>query len=326
MKFNAVAPSNIALIKYMGKTDSKVNRPTNTSLSYTLPHLRTLLEIETSNASADSWQPLTSWEGRELPALKLSEKGAARFLAHLSKLKTHFGYEGSFIVRSANDFPSDCGLASSASSFAALTMGALEALAALTGKPAPSVTEAAEWSRKGSGSSCRSFFGPWSVWSEDSARAVPELGYENLLHQVIVVDEDVKSVSSSSAHLRVATSALFHGRPERAEERAQNLIQALARKDWAAAFELSWAEFWDMHALFETAQPSFGYMTPGSLETLRFVRSSTWEKTGDGPLVTMDAGPNVHLLYRPEAVEQAKSVETELRKRYMVISNVGAAK
>ena len=77
-----------------------------------------------------------------------------------------------------------------------------------------------------------------------------------------------------------------------------------------------------MHALFETAQPSFGYMTPGSLETLRYVRSATWEKTGDGPIVTMDAGPNVHLLYRPENAEQARSVQQELRKRYSVISNV----
>ena len=101
-----------------------------------------------------------------------------------------------------------------------------------------------------------------------------------------------------------------------------------------AAFELSWAEFWDMHALFETSKPSFGYMTPGSLEVLRYVRGATWDATvgqpgeesaGRGPLITMDAGPNVHLLYLPEDAEMAASVEVELSKKFKVFSNVPAA-
>ena len=321
-KWKAVAPSNIALIKYMGKTDSSKNRPTNTSLSYTLPHLRSLVEIETSTADQDRWEPLRHFEGRDLPLLKLSDKGIARFLAHLSRLKDHYGYAGAFIVRSANDFPSDCGLASSASSFAALTMASLDALASLTGQKPPSATEAAEWSRQGSGSSCRSFFGPWSIWAESSARAVPELGHEGLLHQVIVVDEEVKGVSSSQAHSRVTSSLLFHGRPERAEERVRALMTALKQNEWREAFEISWAEFWDMHALFETSRPSFGYMTGGSVEALRVIRAKTWDLVGDGPIVTMDAGPNIHLLYRPETVHLANDVYVALKDRFKVISNV----
>ena len=336
-KWQAVAPSNIALIKYMGKTDAAKNRPTNTSLSYTLPHLRTVVELEVINETQDRWERLASFEGRALEAIELSEKGAKRFLAHLGRLKEHFGFTGSFLVRSANDFPSDCGLASSASSFAALTMAALDALSALTGKPAPSVHEAADWSRQGSGSSCRSFFAPWSVWDEQGARAVPEIPVSGLLHQCIVVDDEIKSVSSSSAHVRVASSALFAGRIERAEVRVAELTRALQGKSpeqWREAFELSWAEFWDMHALFETSKPSFGYMTPGSIEVLRYVRGATWDATvgqpgdaavGRGPLITMDAGPNVHLLYLPEDIEMAASVEAELSKKFKVFSNLPKA-
>lgn len=59
-----------------------------------------------------------------------------------------------------------------------------------------------------------------------------------------------------------------------------------------------------MHALFETANPSFGYMTSHSLALLNLVRE-LWSRDGDGPLVTMDAGPNVHLIWRSEQTPQA---------------------
>lgn len=324
------APSNIALIKYMGKTASGgVNRPTNSSLSYTLSHLRThvVLEALSSGESSDRWEPLSEdSEGRQLTEIALSEKGRDRFLKHLKKLKTDFNYEGAFLVRSANDFPSDCGLASSASSFAALTMAALQALSELTGQPLPKTEEAAEWSRQGSGSSCRSFFSPWAYWSADSGgvREVSEIKERRLLHQVIAVDERVKTVSSSEAHQRVASSLLFRGRPERAERRAEALLKALsANGSWREAFEITWAEFWDMHALFETSAPSFGYMTGGSLTVLEWVRESLWRKNGDGPLVTMDAGPNVHLLYRDDEAgrDGFHAVEKEFSDRFQIFSS-----
>ena len=43
MNVFASAPANIALIKYMGKTDVLSNRPTNSSLSWTLGHLQTFV-------------------------------------------------------------------------------------------------------------------------------------------------------------------------------------------------------------------------------------------------------------------------------------------
>jgi diphosphomevalonate decarboxylase len=312
-RWTATAPSNIALIKYMGKTAVSGNRPTNSSLSYTLSHLRSLVEIEATAESADRWEPLTRFDGVIYPEFAVSSKGLGRFLAHLSRVKTHFGYQGSFVVRSVNDFPSDCGLASSASSFAALTMAAVKAITELSGQTI-SVSEAADLSRQGSGSSCRSFFSPWSLWSPEGVSGLPELGYGDLLHQAIVVNDRVKAVSSSDAHVRVASSTLFNVRPERAEERARELIAALKSRDWAAAFEITWAEFWDMHALFETSKPSFGYMTAGSLEVLNFVRAQSWERMGDGPLVTMDAGPNIHLLYRRD--ETGLAVASEVAKAF----------
>jgi diphosphomevalonate decarboxylase len=328
-RWTADAPSNIALIKYMGKVDadpSVKNRPTNSSLSFTLPHLRSYVQLELDRLlRTDVWEPLTEFKEKKFTPLKLSEKGSARFLAHLSLLRDHYKFSGHFRVRSANDFPSDCGLASSASSFAALTKTAMIALSSLTGAPAPNALQAANFSRLVSGSSCRSFFEPWSIWSPDDVRDVPQLSrYGQLIHQVVVVNEQVKAVSSSEAHRRVATSLLFAGRPPRAELRLTDFVSALEHDKWKDAFEIAWAEFWDMHALFETSEKPFGYMTGGSLEVLNFVRDKIWAAEDDGPLVTMDAGPNVHLLYKNDerGRRHAKALVKQVHPRFKVLSSV----
>lgn len=324
--WTAQAPSNIALIKYMGKTEVAENRPTNSSLSFTLNHLLSFVQMEESNGGRDTWAPLEDLKkfdvvNAEMSELELSEKGQARFLKHLQFLKDLYKFDGHFVVRSANGFPSDCGLASSASSFAALTKCAVQALSEMTGKTLPSVQETADLSRHGSGSSCRSLFSPWAMWGTNSISA-PDLPYQHLSHQVIVVSDTIKKVSSSEAHKQIVTSLLFEGRPGRAEKRMMSLVSALKNQNWTDAFELTWAEFWDMHSLFETAKPSFGYMTEGSLHVLGYIRDEVWAKMGDGPLVTMDAGPNVHFLYRPDQKELSERIHMELSRRFSIYSSL----
>lgn len=301
MKVEASAPSNIALIKYMGKVASESNLPSNASLSYTLEHLRSFVTIEESlGLSGDEWQPL---EG--MPRLELSENGKRKFIAHFGRLKELWSIPGFYVVRSANNFPSDCGLASSASSFAALTMAAGE-LARARGIAGGDYSAEAlsRFSRRGSGSSCRSFFSPWAMWRGEGAE-IAKLDVK-LEHAVVVVEAGRKSVSSSEAHKRVTTSLLYQRRTERAEQRLDDLMKALKRGEWRASFEICWNEFWDMHALFETSRPAFGYMTAGSHEVLNVLRN-IWSETGDGPLVTMDAGANIHVLLRAEQTRAAES-------------------
>lgn len=328
------APSNIALIKYMGKQEVLTslragNMPTNTSISFTLNNLRSFVELESTDASHDSWQPLTRAQGRSLTPLTLSAHGADRFLKHLQMMKKEFGFAGSFIVRSANDFPSDCGLASSASSFAALTKVAARALADLTARAEPDLATVADLSRRGSGSSCRSFFAPWSIWRRDGSvgdvEALSDLAV--VRHLVVVVDDEKKAVSSSEAHKRVVTSLLFTGRAERAEQRCKDLVEALATRNWRSAFETSWAEFFDMHALFETSRPSFGYMTSASHEVVQTVRRLFWMNgEASGPLVTMDAGANVHLLFCDveHSEQQVARARKALESRFRLIETGGS--
>jgi diphosphomevalonate decarboxylase len=294
-RVEAQAPSNIALIKYMGKTDATRNAATNSSISYTLPHLLTSVVIEAVDEVCAEWRSLE-------PQFSLSDHGRKKFLAHWDRCHQRLApnFKNGVVIASGNNFPSDCGMASSASSFAALTEAAyklFEQLGCL--ERTWSREELARLSREGSGSSCRSFFGPWVYWNQEQVKPL-ETAWGHLLHSVVVVDGDKKKVSSSDAHKRVTTSSLFEGRIARAEKRSESLQHLLRQPgSWFAMFELAWSEFWDMHVLFETSTPAFYYMTPKSLLALRFLQND-WEQRGDGPLITMDAGPNVHLLYRAD--------------------------
>ncbi|PJD92989.1 MAG: diphosphomevalonate decarboxylase [Legionella sp.] len=307
MHWFAQAPANIALIKYMGKKETASNLPDNSSLSYTLDHLLSTVRLESIMGDEDRWEPLISKENPE--ALVLSTSGQQRFIAHLQRLKQYFGYSGSFLIQSTNNFPHGSGLASSASSFAALTRCAAMALSELTDKPLPLVAEQAQLSRMGSGSSCRSFFSPWALWQEEAVFEVV-LPYSHLLHQVVVISEKEKAVSSSEAHQRVKSSALYQARPARAEARLKDLLAAFEAQNWPLIYQLCWDDFQEMHQLFSSCEQPFAYITEQSLQVLNKL-TALWQERGDGPIVTMDAGPNIHLLYRDDQQDMAQQFYVE---------------
>ena len=306
MQWFAKAPSNIALIKYMGKKDATNNTPMNPSLSYTLNDLLSSVTLETHSGPKDIWEPLS------LPGaldFNLSASGQARFLNHLNYLKSQFNYSGTFIVRSCNNFPHGSGLASSASSFAALTQCALIALSELTQSPLPSIETQAHLSRVGSGSSCRSFFSPWALWGDNTVKGI-DLPYKELIHQVIIISHDEKKVSSSEAHRRIATSPLFATRAHQAEAHLKALFHAFDAHDWTSAYQICCKEFQDMHELFTTCKEPFSYINAQSKAALDTLHAH-WQQAGDGPLITMDAGPNIHLLYRPDQAEMASKLKQD---------------
>ncbi len=308
----ASAPSNIALIKYMGKVDSINNKATNSSISWTLNSLRSFVRIKKNpQSSQDTWSALID---NELKPIQLTEIGSKKFLNFFQNLKNQFGLDGFFEIQSANNFPSDCGLASSASSFAALTKVAYKYARVYEDHPEKTDRELALISKTGSGSSCRSFFSPWAAWSGDQVNTV-ELPYKNLNHMVILCDEAVKTVSSSQAHKSVLTSDLFPGRVERAEKRLTELKSAFNSQDWNLAVDICWNEFWDMHNLFHTSKPAFQYMNGDCMNALNRLLALRNE-TKKSPLITMDAGSNIHLLFNEDQNDLYKSYQAEFSKSY----------
>lgn len=306
MRWLAQAPANIALIKYMGKKDESSNLPDNSSLSYTLNNLLSTVSLELLPGKKDIWESLIIPGGSEFI---LSTLGQKKFIDHLARVKAYFHFQGSFLIKSNNNFPHSSGLASSASSFAALTKCACLALSELTKEPMPSIEEQAQLSRLGSGSSCRSFFSPWALWKNNEVTAI-DLPYKKLIHQVVVISSQQKEVSSSEAHKRVRSSKFYSTRSQKAEEHLKNLLNALMEEDWASAYQICWREFQDMHHLFSSCEQPFTYITNESLSVLKIVQD-VWQNKGDGPIVTMDAGPNIHLLYRLDQSEFAHQFKSD---------------
>ena len=153
------SPSNIALIKYMGK-EKGFNVPSNPSFSYTLDHLISGVKL-TPIKTEDDWSSL---EGDGWMPLQMNDFEKNRFLIFFKKLKNIFHLKKNYLIQSANNFPKSAGIASSASSFSALTQAVYQqSLKEKTYKQLR-LEELAFISRQGSGSSCRSFFRPWCLW------------------------------------------------------------------------------------------------------------------------------------------------------------------
>jgi diphosphomevalonate decarboxylase len=289
------APSNIAVIKYMGKSDTSVNLPANSSLSLTLDSLCTMTELEHSPASGFQlqWTGASEMGGRVLRPLALQAKDRPKMERHFRRVLEHFGapIAGRWHVRTGNAFPAGAGIASSASGFAALTL----AIATVIGKQHTPRSELAALSRQGSGSSCRSFEGPWVQWDHSHAASVPS-SFDTLSDLVILIEESEKAVGSSEAHQRVRASPNWKGRVERVQERLARIRSSLAEGDWKTFSTCCWQEAMDMHELFHTSEPPFSYWKPQTHEVLAWLESIGAHR-GDVKIgVTLDAGPNVHLL------------------------------
>lgn len=346
MIWSAEAPSNLALIKYMGKQEKSSlknlfgksysyltkhlsdkekedfyfkNLSLNPSLSFTLNHFVTKVQIKESET--DTWTPFEKdpFHGKKLYKAdqkikiekNLSKAEQKKFLDFFQFLKKLFLIEGHYNISSQNNFPMSAGTASSASSFSALT----QALFKLAKDRSPikekiaklSREELAFISRAGSGSSCRSFFSPWTIWQDRKIESFTS-PWSQLVHQLILTDDQNKKTSSTKAHELVRSSPLFPGRADRVKKRIGSLLSAFQQKNWEQCFLICYEEFMDMHSLFETASPPLKYKTADSQKVLNII-NQFWKENKEGPLVTMDAGANVHLLYRLDQNKERQEIE-----------------
>jgi diphosphomevalonate decarboxylase len=341
-KLLAQAPSNIALVKYMGKEDAALNIPANPSLSMTLSGLCSWVEfMPGSEALTLRSEPPEIPAGASLPLAKLSlnEAGAQRFLRHAKRvwdqapavlqrfgIESTGGAEPTGRLATANTFPASSGIASSASSFAALTLVLFAARSQDSELFDEKFTASSELraqvaavARQGSGSACRSFEGPFVQWDREAGASV-ETYLPEMADVVLLVSSESKRVSSSAAHTLVRSSPLWVGRQKRAYQRVRDAQAALAIGDLQALARLAWAEFWEMHSLFHTAGEPFSYMEPGTIEVVRWIEPLLTDEFP--PIVTLDAGPNVHLLVPVAQVEEWKQVLAERFPAIRVVSDV----
>ena len=103
-------------------------------------------------------------------------------------------------------------------------------------------------------------------------------------------------------------------RYQQANQHFQRLLEVLRNGDIETFGRITESEALTLHALMMTSTPSYILMQPNSLKLIEMVRLFRKE-TGHPLYFSLDAGPNLHLLYPDSAKVPVKEfIKTELLK------------
>ncbi|KAF2742576.1 Diphosphomevalonate decarboxylase [Sporormia fimetaria CBS 119925] len=308
---STTAPVNIAVIKYWGKRDPKLNLPTNSSLSVTLSQsdLRTHTtascsptythdELILNGSSQDVSGARTQACFRELRTLRKQLETTNPSLPALSSMPLK--------IVSENNFPTAAGLASSAAGFAAL----VRSIANLYELPA-SPTELSRIARQGSGSACRSLFGGYVGWEQGSQpdgsdslafEVAPASHWPTMRAVILVVSAAKKGVSSTTGmQTTVATSSLF---PVRANDtvprRMAEMQTAIQERDFESFAKLTMMDSNSFHATCLDTWPPIFYLNDVSRAAIKAVEAINHAAGKIVAAYTFDAGPNAVVYFEEE--------------------------
>ena len=287
---SSFAPSNIALCKYWGKREPRLNLPINSSLSISLGELGTRTKIRLRPEGID--MIFLNGEHKESDA-----EFSTRMSSFLDLFRPFFDGAG-FEVRTENNIPTAAGLASSASGFSALVLA---------------LNDLADWrldqkklsmlSRLGSGSAARSVYDGFVQWNagkqadgSDSFAERIDAKWGALRIGVLEVSSAQKPVGSRDGMNRtVETSDLYKSWPQQAESDLASLRRAIQNQDFLLLGKTAERNALSMHATMLSAWPPLLYLQPESVEQIHRVQRVRAE--GLELYLTMDAGPNIKLLF-----------------------------
>lgn len=302
MKVTATAPSNLAVVKYWGARDLEGGVPRHPSISLTMCRCRSRCTVE-ARAGGEDGVVRADREGRLRPA---EDAFAGPVRRHVDRLRDAAGGGPPLRVATRNTFPTGAGLASSASGFAALTLAAASALG-LDLSPA----ELSVWARRsGSGSAARSALGGYVRWpapGEDDLRApagqIAPPSHWDLRDLVAVVEPGEKAVSSREGHRRAPSSPHFERRLELVPERLERAGAAVRERDLERLGTVLEREAVELHLVAMSSSPPIFYWEPATIRVMKAVRRLRDEE-GAAAYFSIDAGPNVHVLCRPDAEDR----------------------
>lgn len=298
-------PSNIALVKYWGKKGNQL--PCNASLSMTLSQAQTEVKLYCTEKKSQTAQIEYLFEGQTNQSFGQRVWRYAQqqpeFAGLLQNFDLHF--------ESKNTFPHSAGIASSASAFAAIAATLLKA----SGKSESDSDfnqVASRLARLGSGSACRSFYGPFAQWGhlegvKDSSDefALPTTNihdnFKQLRDTILIVEDQPKKISSSVGHGLMKNHPFAPSRFIQANNHCMEMISVLKNGDFEAFISITEREALSLHAMMMTSGDYYLLIKPDTVRIIEQVFQFR-EATGLPLCFTLDAGPNVHLLY-PENIQ-----------------------
>ena len=284
----ARAHINIALIKYWGKKNAKLNIPDCGSLSLTLDKFYTTTKITLKQNENKLYI-----NGNI--ADKLSYRRVFTFIEHIKKIANK---DDMCEIHSNNSGPTAAGLASSASGFAALAVAAAKAYGLNLNK-----TQLSALARRGSASAARSIFGGFSIINatninhDDScfAEAIATDKTDNYAMIIAICSSRKKDFSSTNAmnHSK-ETSPYYHAWIQSHSNDLSEAKTALKENDFTTLGNLMEHSTLKMHACLMAAAPGAWYFAPTSIDIMNKVKYL--RERGLECYFTLDAGPNVKIL------------------------------
>lgn len=283
----ARAHPNIAFIKYWGNADDDLRLPVNSSISMNLDGLYAETTVE--------WNESLSGDTLNLNDNPETGQALHRVVDHMSRIRQRLDISAFANIKSANNFPTGTGIASSAAAFAALTVAACSAANAdLTEKELSTIA------RIGSGSASRSVPAGFVEWytgdthESSYAESVATPEHWDLVDVIAIVSDQHKKTGSQAGHPTAKTSDLQNARVAGAQQRLDTVRQAILDKDFPTFAEIVELDSNLMHAVMMTSNPPLFYWNPATLTIMEQVRE--WREEGLSVCYTLDAGPNVHCI------------------------------
>lgn len=298
------SPSNIALIKYWGKKGNQL--PCNPSISMSLKNSLTRTKL-TYKPKGDGDQLSFLFEGKKQV---LFEQRIAKFFESLHS-QFEFLKDFQLSISSENTFPHSTGIASSASAMSSLALCLCSMEEEITGvqeEKAEFYRKASLIARLGSGSASRSVYGGFVTWGESNSffkssdeYAVPFLQYTHPVFQdfqdaILLVSSKKKEVSSSAGHQLMVNHPYATARFAQANSHFERMLGVLRSGNLEEFIEIMENEALSLHGLMMNSTPSFTLLKPNTLELIERIRS--FRLSSHIPIgFTLDAGPNIHLMY-----------------------------
>lgn len=284
---------NIALLKYWGKSNQKLNLPHQTSVSVTADifYTRTNVTLD-PNLRRDK----VFLDGKELTGLQYT-----RVVQHLITLREYFKRDEFCIVTSINNVYIRAGYASSASSFAALTAAYIAAIEAEVDP-----TEMSRLARLGSGSATRSIHGGFVVWHkghdhESSYAEKLPMEWPEFRMLFTIIDPSIKRILSRiGMQITVEKAPSYALYVRQSNELVAPMIDALQKHEIDTVGRLAERSAELMRNVMLEA--GIEYQTPATqklIQTIKAIRS----KYKIPVFYTFDAGPNLILLTTDKHVD-----------------------
>ena len=298
------SPSNIALIKYWGKKNNQI--PLNPSISITLKNCFTQTKISYQTKKVSKLEFSFLFEGENNPSF---EKKLRQFFIKIEKYCPYLS-NLELKIESRNSFPHSSGIASSASSYSALSLCIMDIEKELN----PSIDDkfflkkASFIARLGSGSACRSILGFFSIWGRsdffDFSSDLYAMNYPNKIHDVykeicdtvLIVDKEKKEVSSTMGHHLMEGHSFSNDRLNQVKISLKYLKNALERGDYDMFIKVVELEALSLHAMMMTSDPYYILLKPNTIKIINLIWK--YRKENDSKICfTLDAGANIHLIY-----------------------------